>query len=56
MGKFKYFLSAVIPEAENAGVKLAIPDDPPVPEVKGTPRIIVALKIFKNFLTSIQVK
>ena len=53
----KYFLSAVIPEAENAGVKLAMhPDDPPVPEVKGTQESCVALKIFKNFLTSIQVK
>ena len=47
----KYFLSAVIPEAENAGVKLAMhPDDPPVPEVKGTPRIMCSIENFQKLL------
>ena len=33
-----YFLDAVVPEAEAAGVRLALhPDDPPLPVVRGRP-------------------
>ncbi|WP_196604257.1 mannonate dehydratase [Pectinatus haikarae] len=36
----KYFLQAVVPEAENCGIKMAIhPDDPPI-SVFGLPRIV----------------
>ena len=43
----KYFLDAIVPVAETAGVKLAMhPDDPPVPEVKGTPRIMCSIENF----------
>jgi mannonate dehydratase len=37
----EYFLRAVLPVAEEAGVRLAMhPDDPPIPEVRGVPRIL----------------
>jgi len=37
----KYFLDAVIPVAETAGVRLGChPDDPPRPTVRGVPRIV----------------
>ena len=37
---FEYFIRAVMPEAESAGVRLALhPDDPPVPMVDGEARI-----------------
>ena len=39
--RFGYFLDAVIPEAEAAGVKLALhPDDPPLPTLRGQPRLV----------------
>ena len=41
---FTYFLRAVVPVAEEAGVKLALlPDDPPVASLGGVPRL------FRNF-------
>lgn len=47
----EYFLKAVVPEAEAAGVKLAMhPDDPPVPLVKGTPRIMYSIDNFQRLL------
>ncbi|MEL0329661.1 MAG: mannonate dehydratase, partial [Deltaproteobacteria bacterium] len=47
----KYFLDAVVPEAESAGVKLAMhPDDPPIPMVKGTPRIMYSIDNFQRLL------
>ena len=47
----KYFLGAVVPEAESAGVKLAMhPDDPPIPLVKGTPRIMYSIDNFQQLL------
>ncbi len=42
-GNLKYFLDAVIPVAEESGIRLAIhPDDPPFP-VLGLPRIVGSL-------------
>ena len=37
----RYFLEAVVPVAEEAGVKMALhPDDPPLPVIRGVARII----------------
>jgi mannonate dehydratase len=39
----KYFLDAVLPVAEDAGIRLALhPDDPPLPELLGQPRIMIS--------------
>lgn len=39
--RLEYFISEVIPVAEEAGVTLAAhPDDPPLPELRNTPRLI----------------
>ncbi len=47
----EYFLKAVIPEAEKAGVKLALhPDDPPVDSIRGIPRIMTSVDAFKKLL------
>ncbi|MDH3650458.1 MAG: mannonate dehydratase [Saprospiraceae bacterium] len=47
----EYFLKAVIPEAEKAGVKLALhPDDPPVDGIRGIPRIMTSVEAFKKML------
>ena len=47
----EYFLDAVVPEAESAGVKLAMhPDAPPIPLVKGTPRIMYSIDNFQRLL------
>jgi len=38
-----YFLNQVLPVAEEAGIRLALhPDDPPLPELLGQPRIIIS--------------
>ncbi|MBR7133345.1 MAG: mannonate dehydratase [Clostridia bacterium] len=40
---YKYFLNAVIPEAEKYGIRLALhPDDPPVPKLGEVERIMVS--------------
>ena len=39
----EYFMKAVVPEAEKAGVLLALhPDDPPIPSVRGISRILTS--------------
>lgn len=46
-----YFLKAVVPEAEKAGVKLALhPDDPPIDSIRGIPRIMTSVEAFKRLL------
>lgn len=46
-----YFLDAVVPEAEKAGVKLALhPDDPPLPSVAGVGRILGTADAFERVL------
>ena len=46
---YEYFIRAVLPVAEEAGVKLALhPDDPPVPELGGIARIFCSPDDFKR--------
>lgn len=46
---YEYFIKAVIPVAEEAGVKLALhPDDPPVPMLGGVARIFSDVEGFKR--------
>ena len=45
----EYFLKAVVPEAEAHDVRLALhPDDPPVPRLRGIPRIITSIDALKR--------
>lgn len=47
----EYFLDAVIPEADKAGVKLALhPDDPPQHLDRGVPRIMSSVEAFRRVL------
>lgn len=47
----EYFLDAVIPEAENAGVKLAMhPDDPPRSPIRGLGRIMRSIENYQRLL------
>lgn len=46
---YEYFIKAVIPVAEEAGVRLALhPDDPPVPSLAGVARIMNSFEGFKR--------
>jgi mannonate dehydratase len=46
-----YFLAAVVPEAEAAGVRLAMhPDDPPQPFDRNLPRIMSSVEAFRRLL------
>lgn len=46
-----YFLKAVIPDAEKLGIKLALhPDDPPIHEIRGIPRIMTSVNAFDRLL------
>jgi mannonate dehydratase len=48
----EYFLRAVVPVAEEAGVQLALhPDDPPIPEVRGVPRIMGTPEAFDRLIS-----
>lgn len=45
------FLDAVVPAAEAAGVTLAAhPDDPPLPTVRGTPRLVYQHSLYQRLL------
>ncbi|MFW5783302.1 MAG: mannonate dehydratase [Spirochaetota bacterium] len=47
----EYFLKAVVPEAEAAGVKLAMhPDDPPVSPIRGLARIMRSVENYQRLL------
>ena len=51
---FTYFLKAVIPVAEEAGVKMALhPDDPPVPSLGGVARIMRSVDAFKRVIETV---
>lgn len=46
---YSYFLKAVIPAAEKSGVVMCLhPDDPPVSELKGYPRIITSADAYRR--------
>ncbi len=46
-----YFLKAVVPTAEEAGVKLALhPDDPPIPSLRGIGRILINADAYRRAL------
>ena len=48
----QYFLDAVVPEAEAAGVRLAMhPDDPPQREDRNLPRIMSSVEAFRRLLS-----
>lgn len=45
--RVRWFLDEVLPVAEEAGVVLAAhPDDPPLPEVRGTPRLVYRPELY----------
>ncbi len=49
--RLEYFLNEVIPVAEEAGVTLAAhPDDPPVPFVRNTPRLVYQPEMYNRLL------
>lgn len=49
--RLKDFLDALVPVAEEAGVVLAAhPDDPPMPTVRGTPRLVYQPSLYQKLL------
>lgn len=49
--RLEYFLKAVLPVAEEAGVKLALhPDDPPVDRLRGTPRLVNRPELYQQVI------
>lgn len=49
--RFKEFLDAVLPVAEEAGVTLAAhPDDPPMPAIRGQPRLVYQPRLLRTLL------
>lgn len=50
-GRLQWFLEQLVPVAEEAGVKLAAhPDDPPVPTLRGTARLITHPRYYQRLL------
>ncbi|HEY1825708.1 MAG TPA: mannonate dehydratase [Acidimicrobiales bacterium] len=51
---YEYFMAAVVPVAEEAGVRLSLhPDDPPIPFVRGVPRIMNTPEAFERVLNTV---
>lgn len=51
--RFDAFLQEVVPVAEEAGVRLALhPDDPPLPTLRGTPRLVYNANLYQRVLDS----
>ncbi|MDA8290745.1 MAG: mannonate dehydratase [Actinomycetota bacterium] len=50
-----YFLRAVVPVAEESGVRICMhPDDPPIPEVRAVPRIMGTPDAFERLLRLVE--
>lgn len=51
LDNYTYFIKAIMPVAEKAGVKMALhPDDPPVPMLHGVARIFINAEAFRKAL------
>lgn len=49
--RLKYFLQNILPVAEKYGVKMAAhPDDPPLPFVKGQPRLVYQSRMYQDLI------
>lgn len=49
--RFERFLRELLPVAEQSGVKLALhPDDPPLPTLRGTPRLVYRWDLYQRVL------
>lgn len=49
--RLQYFLNEIIPVAEEAGVKMAAhPDDPPMPYVRNTPRLVYQPDLYQKLI------
>lgn len=49
--RLQYFLDALVPIAEEAGVKLAAhPDDPPMPYIRNTPRLVYQPDMYQRLI------
>ena len=47
----EYWIKAITPVAETAGIRLGIhPDDPPVPQLAGIPRLLGSFEAFKRLI------
>ncbi len=51
---YEYFIKAVVPAAEEAGVMLGLhPDDPPIPQLSGYARILIDMEAYRRALSTI---
>lgn len=49
--RYAYFVEKVMPVAEESGVRLALhPDDPPVPRLRDTPRLVIHPDLYQKAL------
>lgn len=49
--RLKYFLDRILPVAEESGVELALhPDDPPMPTLRGTPRLVYRPELYQKLI------
>ena len=49
--RLKYFLDRILPSAEEAGVEMALhPDDPPMPTLRGTPRVVYRPELYQKLI------
>ena len=50
-GRLQYFLDEILPVAEEAGVKMAAhPDDPPMPYVRNSPRLVFQPNMYQKLI------